>query len=87
MGRHPEPQLQRFEARHPGLRRQVDAMFEAFIPTRAISAAIWAQYGERISHTTIWTYKRKFWNVRRDRNLAKTALMTAYQELASEERT
>ena len=86
MRRNSELGLERFEARHPGLRQQVDAMFERFMPTRAISVAILEQYGERISHTTIWTYKRNCWNERRDRDLARKALMSAYREVASEER-
>jgi len=65
MARQKFSKLEEFEGRHPGLCRQVEAMFEAFIPLRAISAALQAQYGERISHTSIWTYKREFWNVQR----------------------
>lgn len=73
-------------ARHPGLVQKVDAMFEAFIPLRAVAKAILAQYGERLSHTSLWTYKRESWNVRRDQALAREATLAAYRELASEER-
>jgi hypothetical protein len=65
--------LEKLESRHPGLRRQVEAMFEAFIPLRAISAALQAQYGERISPTAIGTYKREFWNAQRARTQARSA--------------
>jgi hypothetical protein len=86
VGRNSELGLERFEARHPGLRQQVDAMFEAFVPIRQVAAAIRAQFGDCICDTTIWLYKRKFWNARRDQILAKKAFESALQELASEER-
>lgn len=86
MGRHAVTKMQIFEARHPGLCQNVDAMFEAFTPLRAVAAVIQAQYGERISYTSIWKYKRKSWNVRRDQVREMNAAMTAFQELASEER-
>jgi len=44
----------------------VGAMFEVYTSVRAIAATIQAQYGERISHTSIWTYRRQFWNERRN---------------------
>ena len=58
--------MQVFEARHPGLCDQVGAMFEVYTSVRAIAATIQAQYGERISHTSIWTYRKQFWNDRRN---------------------
>jgi hypothetical protein len=78
--------LEEFEGRHPGLVRQVEAMFEAFVPLRAISAALQAQYGERISHTSIWTYKRESWNVQRALIESRKVAQVALQELASEGR-
>lgn len=78
--------LVELEGRHPGLCRQVEAMFAAFIPLRAITAALQAQYGERISHHSIWTYKREFWKVEQEQLRALKAAQTALQELASEER-
>ena len=86
VGRKGELGLEGFEARHPGLRRQVDAMFEAFVPTREVAAAIRAQFGGRISDTTIWLYKRNYWNRRRDQVLARKAVECALRELASEKR-
>lgn len=78
--------MQILEDRHPGLIQNVDEMLGAFMTVRAISAALRTQYGERLSHTSIWTYKRQFWNVQRDRIRAAKAFQTALQELASEER-
>ncbi|MGD1154564.1 MAG: hypothetical protein ABSA41_01925 [Terriglobia bacterium] len=86
VGRHAATKMQIFEARHPGLCQNVDAMFEAFTPLRAVAAVIQTQYGEHISHTSIWTYKRQSWNVRRDQIQARKVVLTAFQELASEER-
>ena len=78
--------VKRLDARHPGLIQKVDAMFEAFASIEAVTAMIRAEYGERISHTTVWKYKRQFWKVRRDRDRKARAAMTAYQELVSEGR-
>jgi len=64
----------------------VDAMFEAFASIQAVAAMIRVEYGERISHTTVWKYKRQFWNVQRQRDQVARAAMTAYQELVSEGR-
>ncbi len=86
MGRHAATKMQIFEARHPGLCQNVDAMFEAFTPLRAVAALIQTEYGERISYTSIWKYKRQSWNVRRDQILERKVALTAFQELASEER-
>jgi len=74
------------DTRHPGLVRKVDAMFEAFASTDAVTAMIRAEYGERISHTTVWKYKRQFVSARRKRERAARAAMTAYQEFVSEGR-
>lgn len=85
MERHAATKMQILEARHPGLCQKVDAMFEAFTPVRAIAAMIQSEYGERISHTAVWTYKKRSWNVRRDRIQQMNAVLTACQELANEE--
>ena len=86
MGRKGVTKLHSLEARHPALCQKVDAMFAAFASTDAVTAMIRTEYGERISHTTVWKYKKQFWSVRRDREQAARAAMTAYQELASEGR-
>lgn len=65
--------IERLEDRHPGLCRQLEAMFDASISHRKIAAAIRAQYGERISRDSIGTYKRADWNVRRALNQAGKA--------------
>jgi hypothetical protein len=49
--------LEEFEDRHPGLCRQVEAMFKAFIPLRVIAAVLQAQYGERIACASLSTYR------------------------------
>ena len=74
------------DTRHPGLIQKVDAMFEAFKTIQAVEAMIRGEYGERISHTTVWNYKRQSWNVRRKRDQEARAAMTAHQELVSEGR-
>jgi hypothetical protein len=86
MGRLGVSKVQVLDTRHPGLAQRVDAMFEAFASIQAVAAMIRAEYGERVSHTTVWKYKRQFWNVRRKRDLEARAAMTAYQELVSEGR-
>jgi hypothetical protein len=78
--------MQILEAQHPGLFRKVDEMLEAFATVRAVSAMIQAEYGERLSHTSIWTYKRESWRPRRDQIQARETIQAALQELASEER-
>jgi hypothetical protein len=86
VGRLGVSKVQVLDTRHPGLIQKVDAMFEAFASIQAVAAMIRAEYGERISHTTVWKYKREFWNVRRERDQAARAATTAYQELVSEGR-
>ena len=86
MGRLGVSKVNVLDTRHPGLVQKVDAMFEAFATIEAVKAMILAEYGERISHTTVWKYKRQFWNVQRLRDQAARAAMTAYQELVSEGR-
>jgi hypothetical protein len=54
--------FEEFEDRHPGLCRQVEAMFKAFIPLRAIAAALQAQYGEYIGRNSLCAYKRACWD-------------------------
>jgi hypothetical protein len=78
--------LQVLEARHPGLIQRVDAMFEAFATIKAVKAMIQAEYDERISHSTIWKYKKHSWSVRQQRALEEKATTIALQELASEGR-
>ena len=79
-----DTKLKRLEARHPGLVQKVDAMFEAFASIQAVTAMIRAEYGERLSHTTVWKYKKHIWSVRRDRAQASRVAMIAYQEWVSE---
>ena len=86
MGRLGVLKVQTLGIRHPGLIQKVDTMFEAFASIEAVTAMIRAEYGERLSHTTVWKYKRQSWKVRRERERKARAAMTAYQELASEER-
>jgi hypothetical protein len=63
MAGHRFSKLEEFEARHPGLCRQVEAMLKAFIPLRTIAAAIQAQYGERIGRASLSAYKGECWSV------------------------
>jgi len=72
--------------RHPGLIEKVDAMFEAFATIKEVKAMILAEYGERISHSTIWKYKKQSWSPRKKREQVAQAKQVAWQELASEGR-
>ncbi|MGA3323163.1 MAG: hypothetical protein ABSF45_01715 [Terriglobia bacterium] len=81
-----DTKLKRLEARHPGLVQKVDAMFDAFATIKAVEAMLQAEYGERVGHSAICNYKRRSWKVRRKRDQAARAAMTAYQELLSEGR-
>ena len=49
--------LESLEDRYPGLCRQLEAMFQALVPVRAISRAIRAQYGESIGWLSLRAYK------------------------------
>jgi hypothetical protein len=86
MGRLGTSILQVLDTRHPGLLRKVDAMLESFATIKAVEAMIQADYGERIGHSTIWSYKRRIWKVRRDGIQAAIVDMIAYQEFVSEGR-
>jgi hypothetical protein len=57
MAFHKFSKLEAIEDRHPGLCRQVEAMLKAFIPVRAIAAALQAQYGERIGRASLNEYR------------------------------
>ncbi len=86
MGRKGVTKLHSLDARHPGLCQKVDAMFAAFASIDAVAAMIRAEFGEPIGHATVWEYKRQIWSVRRRRDQAARAALTAYEELASEGR-
>ena len=58
MPKHVLAKLRTLEARHPGVFRQVNAMFAASFPIRTISAALEAQYGEHISPACLLHFKR-----------------------------
>ena len=56
--------LEAIENHHPGLCRQLEAMFQALIPVRVIAAAIQAQYGRRIGIKSLRDYRtecRELW--------------------------
>ncbi len=74
------------DIRHPGLLEKVDAMFDAFLSINKVTAMIQDEYGERISHTTVWAYKTQSINSRRTRDRAARAAMTAHQEWVAEGR-
>ncbi len=61
-------------------------MFDAFATVKAIEAMIRTEYGERIGLSTICNYRKRIWQVRRDRELAARAAQSAYQEWVSEGR-
>jgi hypothetical protein len=60
-------------------------MFDAFETVEAVTTMIRSEYGERISHTTVWKYKRQ-WIAARRRELAKRAAEVARDELLREGR-
>ena len=78
--------VQTLGARHPGLIERVEAMFEAFATIKEVKAMILAEYGERISHSTVWKYKKQSWTPRKKRERVAQAAQIAWQELASEGR-
>jgi hypothetical protein len=55
------------EARHTGVRRQVDAMFEFVFSVPTIAAALQAQYGEPISQAAIRRYRQQSYSPLRQR--------------------
>ena len=80
------PKLLELAARHPGLIQKVDKMFGVFASLREVEAMIRGEFGEDISRTAVRNYKRNHWTVRRDRERAISAALTARQELQSEGR-
>jgi hypothetical protein len=78
--------IRELDARCPGLIQTIDAMFESFANIEAVTQMVRAKSGERISHTTLWRYKRQFWNVRRHRDEATRAKLIALQTEANERR-
>ena len=67
MALHKFSKLEKFEDRHPGLCRQLEAMLKAFIPLGAIARALQAQYGVCISRNFLREYKWECWNAWRAR--------------------
>jgi hypothetical protein len=58
--------LEAIEDRHPGLCRQLEAMFKALLPVHVISAAIRAQYGESTGRNSLRTYRTECWDLWRN---------------------
>jgi hypothetical protein len=58
--------LEAIEDRHPGLCRQLEAMFKAFVPVRAIARYIRAQYGESIGRSSLHAYQTECWDLWRE---------------------
>ena len=50
--------IRSLEARHPGVFRQLSAMFDASFPLRTIAAALEAQYGASISPACLEHFRR-----------------------------
>lgn len=59
------PKLQRLEARHPGLREKVMAMFNGGWPGRAVKELIEAQFGESLSLAAVARSRRAHWKEQR----------------------
>jgi len=55
--------LEAMEDLHPGLCRQLEAMFKALIPMRVILAAVRAQYGESIGASSLRAYRTECWDL------------------------
>jgi len=85
MGRLGVSKVRALGTRHPGLVQKVDAMFSRFASFEAVTAMIRAEYGERISPTTVGKYKTQ-WSLARKREQARRAAMTAREELVREGR-
>jgi hypothetical protein len=59
--------LEEFEERHPGVCRQMEAMFKAFLPLHVVAAVIQAQYGEHLCRSYLREYRwecRRAWRLR-----------------------
>jgi len=86
MALHKFSKLEKFEDRHPGLCRQLEAMLKAFIPLGAIARALQAQYGVCISRNFLREYKWECWNAWRAEVRVMSAAQAAPQGFAGEAR-
>ncbi len=59
MAMHRFSRLETLEHRYPGLCRQLEAMFKALVPIRAIVRVVRAQYGEVIGRHSLLTYRKE----------------------------
>ena len=78
--------VQVLDTRHPGLIQKVDAMFEAFASIQAVAAMIRAEYGERISLSSLEKYKSKHWRAQRELAEQMSAAQAASQGIGGEAR-
>jgi hypothetical protein len=63
MAAHRFKRLEELEDQHPGLCRQVEQMFRAYIPVRAIARALRAQYGPVIGEHSLYLYRKECWGL------------------------
>jgi hypothetical protein len=65
MKRHVRTKLRILSVRHPGLEDMVDAMFNEFWPVRDVKHMIAAQYGARLSMSSLQRHRSRHWQARR----------------------
>jgi hypothetical protein len=78
--------MQMLDVRHPGLIDKVQAMFAEFWSTGQVKHMIQAQYGVRLSRSSVDRYKRRHWQARRELVQQASAALAAPQEFAGEAR-
>ena len=70
--RHTASKIEVLDARYPGLRQRIEAMFEELCPPRDIKRMIETQYGERIGWRSIIRYQNEYWRQRRQTRDARS---------------
>jgi hypothetical protein len=77
MRQKPRTKLQLLDARHPGLREKVHAMFEGLWPLKDVKHMIETHYGERVGLRTIEKYKSAQWQAQRESVQQISAVLSA----------
>jgi hypothetical protein len=77
--------LQILDGKHPGLLRRVDSMLEKFAGLRQVSEMIKTEYHEDAGHTSVTSYKQKFYQKWRALVQEQKATMKAIAEIIGED--
>ncbi len=86
MARRSYSKMRVLDVRHPGLMEKVHAMFAEFWSTQQVKQMIQAQYGERLSRSSVERYKRRHWQARRELVQEMSAALASAPEFAGEAR-